>query len=230
VVPSREKVEQYQALKSELEEMVAGINGEFGSINWTPIIYFYRSLPFNSLVELYNATDVGLLTPLRDGMNLVAKEFVACQTKKTGVLILSEMAGAAKELGESIIVNPNNIVEVANAIHLALSMPEEKAIERIDTMQGLLKTYNIHRWAHAFVDALKDTQTWRKNIEVKPHGLNKGTAAKTQLESDDYDFILAIGDDVTDEFMFKALPKESHTIKVGSGNSAATFQIEDHKA
>lgn len=406
IVPSREMVDEYQSLKSELEEMVASINGEFGSIGWTPVIYFYRSLPFNSLVELYNATDIALLTPLRDGMNLVAKEFIACQLLKTGVLILSEMTGAAKELGEALLVNPNNILEVSNAIHEALSMPEEEAIRRIDIMQDRLRTYDVHHWAETFVgalekvgsknekkemkainkevkskifndfnranrraifldydgtlkelfrepggakpdeelfkvlDALNDlpeleliitsgrgknnmddwlahkpyhlmaehglwtrlrgsswltkktaSTSWIKNIrpllesytyrtpgslieekthslvwhyrkaeielgeirvselhndlsnmiqnqdleliegkyllEVKPSGLNKGTTMNEYLSSDLFDFVMIMGDDVTDEFMFLAAPDKSYTVKVGEGNSNARYQIEN---
>ncbi|MCJ7801816.1 MAG: trehalose-6-phosphate synthase, partial [Candidatus Marinimicrobia bacterium] len=92
-VPSRTDVEQYQHLKSEIEELVGGINGEFGTLSWNPIIYFYRSLPFDSLIELFSSSDIALLTPLRDGMNLVAKEFIATKVNYKGVLILSEMAG-----------------------------------------------------------------------------------------------------------------------------------------
>ena len=104
-VPSRNQVEEYQKLKSEVDELVGNINGSYGDINYSPIWYFYRSLPFDNLVELYNSSDVALITPVRDGMNLVAKEYVASRITHTGVLILSEMAGVAKEMGEAIIIN-----------------------------------------------------------------------------------------------------------------------------
>ena len=125
-VPSRTDVEQYQNLKNEIDVLVGNINGEFGTLNWNPVIYFYRSVPFNNLIELYSSADVALLTPLRDGMNLVAKEYIASKVNKKGVLILSEMAGASKELGEAISVNPNNIPDTADAIYRALTKPDKE--------------------------------------------------------------------------------------------------------
>ena len=163
VVPSRVDVDQYKQLKSEIEELVGSINGEFGSLNWTPIVYFYRSLPFESLIELYSSADVALLTPLRDGMNLVAKEFVATKINKRGVLILSEMAGASKELGESIIVNPNNIEDVCMAIHTALTMSEEDQNTALVSMQKRIKRYDVHMWASEFMKSLYKTQ---ENLEM----------------------------------------------------------------
>ena len=162
VVPSRVDVEQYKNLKSEIEELVGGINGEFGSINWTPVVYFYRSLSFESLIELYSSSDVALLTPLRDGMNLVAKEFVATKNNMKGVLILSEMAGASKELGEALIVNPNNIADVSDAIYVALTMSEKDQKAALFTMQKRLKRYDVHMWASEFMKSLYKTQ---ENIE-----------------------------------------------------------------
>lgn len=157
-VPSRVEVEQYQMLKSEIEELVGRINGEFGTLNWNPIIYFYRSLPFENLIELYTSADIALLTPLRDGMNLVAKEFVATKINKKGVLILSEMAGAAKELGEAIAVNPNNIRDVSGAIYSALNKTEEEQIKAISTMQTRIQRYDIYKWASEFMRILESTR------------------------------------------------------------------------
>jgi len=108
VVPSRVDVEQYQREKYVINQTVGNINGTYGNIHWTPVIYQYRAIQFEQLAALYNRSDVALVTPRRDGMNLVAKEFVAAQTEKRGVLILSEMAGAALELGEAVIINPHN--------------------------------------------------------------------------------------------------------------------------
>ncbi|MGC9343384.1 MAG: trehalose-6-phosphate synthase, partial [Bacteroidales bacterium] len=115
-VPSRVEVEHYQLMKKEIDELVGRINGEFASINWTPIWYFYRSMPFENLIELYTTADVALITPVRDGMNLVAKEYLATRTDGTGVLILGEMAGAYKELNEALIINPNDKDEIAENI------------------------------------------------------------------------------------------------------------------
>lgn len=157
-VPSRVEVEQYQMLKSEIEELVGRINGEFGTLNWNPIIYFYRSLPFENLIELYTSADIALLTPLRDGMNLVAKEFIATKINKKGVLILSEMAGATKELGEAIAVNPNNIRDVSQAIYDALNKTEEEQVKAISTMQNRIQRYNVYKWASEFIRALEGTR------------------------------------------------------------------------
>lgn len=156
-VPSRVDVEQYQNLRSEVDELVGSINGEFGTLNWNPIIYFYRSVTFENLIELYSSSDIALLTPLRDGMNLVAKEFIATKTNQKGVLILSEMAGATKELGEALSVNPNNLQDVSNAIYKALIMSEEEQTKAIKSMQERITRYDVFKWASDFVKALDKT-------------------------------------------------------------------------
>jgi len=153
-VPSRTKVEHYTLLKKQVDELVGRINGKYGTIEWMPVWYLYRSLPFSNLVALYNIADVAFVTPLRDGMNLIAKEFVATKSDQTGVLILSEMAGAAKELGEAIIINPNNKEEMLNALKEALTMTEEEQKERNKIMQKRLKRYNVVKWANDFIDRL----------------------------------------------------------------------------
>ncbi len=154
VVPSRIGIADYEGMKKRIEELVGKINGRFGTIGWTPIIYQYRSLPFESLVAMYTASHVALITPLRDGMNLVAKEYVAARHDKTGVLILSEMAGASKELPEAIIINPNNREEIADALKTALEMPCEEQIRRNTIMQNRLRRYDVGRWAADFVGEL----------------------------------------------------------------------------
>ena len=407
-VPSRTDVEQYQNLKNEVDVLVGNINGEFGTLNWNPVIYFYRSLPFENLIELYSSADIALLTPLRDGMNLVAKEYIASKVNHKGVLILSEMAGASKELGEALAVNPNNIADTAEAIYKALIMNDDEREKSIMTMQKRIKRYDIHKWASEFVKALQNTfekqsdyhakkvsakvknaitddfaetttrtlfldydgtlqrffgnpqaaipdnelyellddisnhkgtelilisgrdketfnrwfgdrnytliaehgawlkehdgewherkpahNEWKdsilpvlesyvdrtpgslieektyslvwhyrkadielgalralelvhdisnliinqdleilegsKVIEVKVSGINKGTAASEFLYNNPTDFILAIGDDWTDEFLFKELPESAHTIKVGTGNSVAKYYVDSYK-
>ena len=407
-VPSRVDVEQYQHLRSEVEELVGSINGEFGTLNWNPVIYFYRSVPFDNLIELYSTADVALLTPLRDGMNLVAKEFVASKVNPKGVLILSEMAGATKELGEAISVNPNNVEDVSEAIYKALTMSDIDQSTSIFAMQDRIRRYSVFKWADEFINSLsktgkkqaenqsrkvseglikdiynnfskandkivlldydgtlqrffgnpqdakpdtellnllnnlnsdpqtdlviisgrdKDTLTdwfgnmkvaliaehgvwvksrnddwkernqsqskWKESIrpvlesymdrtpgslieekshslawhyrkadielgalralelttdlsdlllnqdlevmegskviEVKVAGINKGKAAIDYMQSKEYDFILAIGDDWTDEYLFKELPESSLTIKVGSARSAAKYYIDNYK-
>jgi trehalose 6-phosphate synthase/phosphatase len=116
-VPSRTSVPEYRDLKREVDELVGRINGRFGSPGWTPIWYMYRFLTFERLVPLYQLADVALVTPLRDGMNLVAKEYLACHPEGAGVLVLSETAGAAEELGEALIVNPHDEGAIAAALH-----------------------------------------------------------------------------------------------------------------
>lgn len=154
VVPSRIGVEQYEFMKKQVEELVGRINGEFGSVAWTPVIYQYRQVSFTSLVALYAASDVALVTPLRDGMNLIAKEYIAARAHATGVLILSEMAGASKELGEAIIINPNDRREITEALQIALEMPAEEQKRRNLIMQERLRRYDVIRWATEFVDQL----------------------------------------------------------------------------
>lgn len=167
VVPSRIGVEHYLQLKSRLDELVGEINGRFGSINWTPILYQYKFLTFHPLVALYSVSDVALITPLRDGMNLVAKEYIAARKDKTGVLILSDTAGASKELGETIIVNPNNREEIADAIKEALEIPQEEQVKRNQVMQTRLQRYDVVRWANDFLKELHSIKDAQKRFNAK---------------------------------------------------------------
>ena len=167
VVPSRDQVELYQKLKIEIDETVGRINGKYGNINWTPVRYFYRSVPFQTLSAFYNISDVALVTPLRDGMNLVCKEFIASKPDKTGVLILSEMAGAAKELSDAIIINPNDIPSMAEAINIALTMPVEEQVKRNEELQNILKQYDIHHWVDIFINRLQYVKEKQKEFAVR---------------------------------------------------------------
>ncbi|HET8854517.1 MAG TPA: bifunctional alpha,alpha-trehalose-phosphate synthase (UDP-forming)/trehalose-phosphatase, partial [Salinimicrobium sp.] len=164
-VPSRTNVPQYQLLKKEIDELVGRINGKFASIDWSPIWYFYRSMPFDNLIDLYTASDVALITPTRDGMNLVAKEYIATRINKTGVLILSEMAGAAHELNEALIINPNNFEQIADTIKLALEMPKEEQKRRNQALQKRIKRYTVEKWAKEFVHALRETKLGSRTIK-----------------------------------------------------------------
>jgi trehalose 6-phosphate synthase/phosphatase len=158
VAPSRTGVEAYRAMRQDLEQTVGRIAGAYGNLNWTPLVYQYRDLPFEEIVPMYRACDVALITPLRDGMNLVAKEFVACRTDQTGVLVLSEMAGAAKEMGEAIIINPFHSEDFEQAIHQALNMPAEEQVQRNLLLQDRLRRYDVNRWAQDFIQTLISTQ------------------------------------------------------------------------
>jgi trehalose 6-phosphate synthase/phosphatase len=370
-------------------------------------MYFYRSMPFEDLVDLYRTCDIALITPIRDGMNLVAKEYVACRVDRKGVLILSELAGAAQEMSEAILINPNNVDEIADAIRSAILMDADEQTERMATMRDRLRRYSLQKWASDFVNALeaagklqasqnakimngeirlalleqyaeaqkrilfldydgtlvgfkknpqharpdeelyaildalqdnprnevviisgRDRTTlekwfigrdyslivehgvwmkvpgdewklidvmkneWKetirpvmevfvdrtpgsfieeknfslvwhyrkadpelgkvrsneikedltgliannnleimegnKVIEVKNAGVNKGRAALKRLAQDSYDFILGIGDDWTDEYLFEELPKEAHTIRVGLEGTSAKFNVESY--
>ncbi len=166
-VPSRSNVPQYQLLKNEVDQLVGRINGKYSDVGWTPIWYFYRSFPFENLIDLYTSCDVALLTPLRDGMNLVAKEYIACREDQTGVLILSEMTGASQEMGETLLINPNNYEQVADTLKYALEMPEKEQKERNLALQKRLKRYNVERWASDFMETLKETTENNEQKKIK---------------------------------------------------------------
>ena len=155
VVPSRTKVGSYQQSRSELDEIVGRINGEFATVNSVPIHYLYRAIDQRQLAALYKAADVMLVTPLRDGMNLVAKEFVASRTDEDGVLVLSEFAGAAAELAEALHVNPYDLDSVAQIIKNALTMPQEERRARIRALRHRVQAYDSYRWAETFIEQLK---------------------------------------------------------------------------
>ncbi len=158
VAPSRTGVDSYRAMHQEIEQTVGRIGGTYGKVNWTPLIYQYRNLSFDEIVAMYRLCHVALITPLRDGMNLVAKEFVASRIDQTGVLILSEMAGAAKEMAEAIITSPVHRGELAQALEQALALPLDEQIRRNQLMQQRLRRYDVNRWADDFLQALLATQ------------------------------------------------------------------------
>ncbi|MFQ6084566.1 MAG: bifunctional alpha,alpha-trehalose-phosphate synthase (UDP-forming)/trehalose-phosphatase, partial [Candidatus Aminicenantia bacterium] len=166
-VPSRTKVEHYRMLKKQTDELVGRINGKHGTFEWTPIWYIYRRLPFHTLVALYNIADVALITPFRDGMNLIAKEFIASKVDFKGVLILSEMAGSAEEMGEALMVNPNDGEEIAEALKEALLMPDEEQIERNKAMQKRLQRYNVRRWASDFIESLRQIKKLQQDLNTR---------------------------------------------------------------
>ncbi|MBT4484132.1 MAG: bifunctional alpha,alpha-trehalose-phosphate synthase (UDP-forming)/trehalose-phosphatase, partial [Candidatus Latescibacteria bacterium] len=161
-VPSRAKVEQYIQLKRELDELVGRINGKYGTIGWSPVWYYYKSLSFHELTALYRISDVCLVTPVRDGMNLIAKEFIATKRDGKGVLILSEMAGAAKELSEAMIVNPNNFERIADSIHRALTMSGKEQIKKNRSMQKRLQRYTVQKWAEDFIKTLTSLKQFER--------------------------------------------------------------------
>lgn len=155
VVPSRESVESYDQMKHQIDEAVGRINGRFGMLSWTPVVYNYRSVSFPELVAGYTLSHAALITPLRDGMNLVAKEYVACRKDTDGVLILSEMAGAAAELNEAILINPYSKEDIADGIKNALEMSITEQRNRMTAMQERIRRYDVVRWAQDFMGRLK---------------------------------------------------------------------------
>lgn len=157
IVPSRQIISKYNERKKMIEEQIGRVNGKYSTLQWQPIIYRYNHLSFEELTALYQVSNVGLITPLRDGMNLVAKEYVASQTGP-GVLILSELAGAANEMGEALLVNPVDKREVANAIHDALIMPPELQEHKIQVLQSRLKSYTVNHWVNDFLKQLHDVK------------------------------------------------------------------------
>ncbi len=409
-IPSRTSVASYQDLKEAIDQTIGRINGKYATAHWTPITYQFSRLSFEQMVALYAQADIALVTPLRDGMNLVAKEYIATKQDREGVLILSEMTGAMDELQESIHVNPHSTRNMKKAISDALEMPKKEQRRRLEVMQRRLSTYTVQDWADDFIEELdqikkiqaeqksklldfkamnsikrafkksskrliildydgtiqkffkspdpkiakpskdlikiikklgeqdgtqlcivsgrtrealdswfgklpielvaehgawtKSKRQWSqkessfhkykkdllplfnryarrtagsfleekdhalvwhyrnvpselayvrsetlkkelhdliantdlrtvngsKIIEVKPHSINKGEAVKQLLAKDDFDFIVCIGDDYTDEDMYNALPEDAFTIKVGLGQTNARFRLPDINA
>ena len=153
-VPSRTKVADYAMLKRELDEVVGRIIGHFSSEGWVPIRYLYTQFGAEDLIAYYNAADVALLTPLRDGMNLVAKEYIAAHTRDDGVLILSEFAGAAEELTQALLVNPYDIDAIAARLKQALEMSAAERAARMRSMRTQVHRNNLEHWSEIFLSAL----------------------------------------------------------------------------
>lgn len=155
VVPSRTKVDSYKQYQQKLDELVGRINGVHATVNSVPIHYLYRSVSQTELVALYRSAQLMLVTPLRDGMNLVAKEFIASRTDEDGILILSEFAGAAAELREAILINPYDIDGVATTIKKALTLPSEERHARMRILRNRVLAYDCYHWANNFMKALQ---------------------------------------------------------------------------
>lgn len=157
VAPSRVKIDSYDELRKEITVLVSEINGKYGTVNWMPIWFFFQSFSQESLIAYYRHSDVLLVTPLRDGMNLVAKEYIAARTDYEGMVVISETAGAVSELGEAVIVNANDHNAIAAGIKTALEMPHDEKIARNKIMHKRLKRYNVEFWASDFINALNRT-------------------------------------------------------------------------
>ncbi len=239
-VPSRTGIEDYKILRDQLEQLVGRINGEHGTIDYTPVRYLYRSMPFKRLAALYSVADVGLVTPLRDGMNLIAKEFVATRTDGRGVLILSEMTGAASELGEALIVNAHDKQAVVKAIAEALEMPVMEQQERNRVMQQRLQRYDVTRWCTDFLHALAEVKGRQRGMSVRKLSGDARTALCTAYANSskrllllDYDGTLVgfkgrpghAGPDVEIREILHALAgDERNTVVIVSGRDKETIE------
>ncbi|MGH3300873.1 MAG: trehalose-6-phosphate synthase, partial [Streptosporangiaceae bacterium] len=154
--PSRERVEHYRVLRDEVEVAVGRINGEHGELGNPPVHYLHQSYPREEMAALFLAADVMLVTSLRDGMNLVAKEYVACRHDESGALVLSEFTGAADELGSAFLVNPHDIEGLKDAIVRAATVSPRDARRRMRSMRRSVREHDVTHWAAAFLDALKE--------------------------------------------------------------------------
>ena len=170
IVPSRDHVGSYAELKTRIDEEIGSINGRYSTMNWTPVCYFYHGFSFEELAAMYFIADIALVTPLRDGMNLVAKEYVAVKQDNPGVLVLSEMAGAAVELTDALLVNPNDTEQIENAICRALEMPFEEQKERMHRMQSIVSVQTVNKWAADFVNEWQEVAHKNKTMLLKKIG------------------------------------------------------------
>jgi len=240
VVPSRDTVPQYKILKDEIDRLVGHINARFRTFDWHPIAYFYHAYSIEIISALYNVADVCLVTPMRDGMNLVSKEYVASRNDNTGVLILSEMAGASKELNDAILVNPNNISEVRKALVQALNMPKEEMQERMLAMRAVVFKFNIKHWVKIFMDRLSDVKIMQQNsvanlvkASIKQAIKDRYLSAQKRLLLFDYDGTLVgfkkeINEASPDEELFTLLDrfselKKNHLVII-SGRKHTTLE------
>jgi trehalose 6-phosphate synthase/phosphatase len=239
-VPSRTKVRHYSHLKEEVDSLVGRINGRFGRPGWIPVHYMYRSLPFNKLLPLYTLADVALVTPLRDGMNLVAKEYVVSKKDNKGVLVLSETAGAASELGEALLVNVNNKEDIASALTQALGMSEEEQTSRMELMRKRLFEYDVLHWARSFVQRIKDVkkiQSQREHrklsVEWEKKLISEFKKSKRRLLLLDYDGTLVSFATVPDKakpdtglirLLFSLGKDPRNTLVIVSGRDRTTLE------
>lgn len=239
-VPSRSNVPQYKKLKRETDELVGRVNGKFSTVSWTPIWYFYRALPFSDLIDLYISSKVALITPIRDGMNLVAKEYVATRINKDGVLILSEMAGASKEMNGALLINPNSFEDFANNLDRALSMPIEEQQKRMTSLQKRVKRYNVEKWATEFLKSLEETKALKSSFlakklvgEYEQNFITDYSQKKNKLILLDYDgTLVGFEDNPQDakpnaelyELLDKISTQKNTTLVLISGRDRETFQ------
>lgn len=240
VVPSRDTVPQYKDLKEQIDQFVGNLNARYRSLNWIPVNYFYRSFPIETLSAFYSAADICLVTPMRDGMNLVSKEYVASRNNEDGILILSEMAGASKELTDALIVNPNNLGDIMEAIVAALKMPLDEQKQRMKLMRNIVEKFNVKHWVNNFILRLNEVKDSQKSLITK-HAVNtvnevisaKYNTTKNRVLFLDYDGTLVgfsgnIDDASPDEELYDLLKKltadDANHIVIISGRRHETLE------
>lgn len=183
IVPSRDHVGHYAELKTKIDEEIGSINGHYSTMDWTPVCYFYHGFAFEELAAMYHVADIALVTPLRDGMNLVAKEYIAAKRDNLGVLILSEMAGAAVEMPDALLINPNDTAQIEQAICMALEMPEQEQRKRIERMQTVISFQTVDKWASDFVRELNDISRKNEAFRQKQITASDMTAIKLHYDN-----------------------------------------------
>jgi trehalose 6-phosphate synthase/phosphatase len=183
-VPSRENIAEYTNLRRAVNGLVGEINGDFGTPDWTPVSYVHRGIPRSELVALYALADVGWVTPLRDGMNLVAKEYVACQDESgDAALVLSEFAGAAAEMGEAFVVNPYDEERTAEAVEAALSLPADERRARMAALRRRVARNNVFAWSERFLTSLRQAGAERGVRLEQPADLPRAQAVRDFREA-----------------------------------------------
>lgn len=240
VVPSRDQIDKYAERKKLIEENIGRINGVFGSVNWQPIIYQYRHLTFNQLISFYTAADIAMVTPLRDGMNLVAKEFIASRQDECGVLILSEFAGAAEQLKEAILVNPNDNITMKEGLRQALNIPVEEQKERMRKMRELVEKFDINAWINSFLNDMHISNNADNmktphlmTIDEKQDIFNAYRTSKKRLLLFDYDGTLvpyyskpadAVPTEILKQLLQDFSQESTNDLMIISGRDGATLE------
>ena len=238
-IPSGETSESFYNLKSKVDELVGRVNGDLGTLTWTPVRYLNQTFSLDERIDLYSLSDIALILPLRDGMNLVAKEFVASRHNGEGVLILSELAGASKELHEALLVNPNNLDEISEAIREAIEMPVDEQVRRNKVMMQRLARYTIERWAKEFIKSLEGvkeiqefTRTRKVNITRMKQIITAYADTKKRILFLDYDGTLSgfkknPEDAKPDEVLYSILKElsedKNNTLVIISGRDKETL-------
>jgi trehalose 6-phosphate synthase/phosphatase len=237
LIPSRTSVKKYSERRRMIEEMVSSINGKLGNYSWTPIVFQFSSLDHKALLGLYTGCDVALISPVRDGMNLVAKEFVAARKNGDGVLMLSNLTGAASELSQALLFNPLDESEIAEKIFEAINMTVEDQRKRITAMQKQIQKHDVYRWADNFMRELssctKQQHTISFDYDKRLELLYKYSDAKSRLIVLDYDGTLVPFQDTPDkavpqseiiELLRKLAGNAKNDIVIASGRDKATLE------